>query len=88
MAQSGERNWDSDHRTWGQRGGYGGYYIPQASFSLSFRESPLVPDAQPSRDVHGVSALLLRRLSFMLVDPWPGYWAANWYDTDDLYIDL
>jgi len=22
----------------------------------------------------------------MLLDPWPEYWAANWYDTDDLYI--
>jgi len=25
--------------------------------------------------------------SFMLVDPWPEYWAQNWYDTDDVYID-
>jgi len=25
--------------------------------------------------------------SFMLVDPWPEYWADNWYDSDDLYID-
>jgi hypothetical protein len=25
--------------------------------------------------------------SFMLVDPWPEYWAEDWYDTDDLYID-
>jgi hypothetical protein len=25
--------------------------------------------------------------SFMLVDPWPEYWADDWYDTDDLYID-
>ncbi len=25
--------------------------------------------------------------SFMLVDPWPEAWAANWYDSDDLYID-
>jgi hypothetical protein len=24
--------------------------------------------------------------SFMLVDPWPGYWAVNWFNTDDLYI--
>ena len=23
----------------------------------------------------------------MLVDPWPEYWADDWYDTDDLYID-
>jgi hypothetical protein len=25
--------------------------------------------------------------SFLLVDPWPEYWAANWYSADDLYID-
>jgi len=25
--------------------------------------------------------------SFMLVDPWPEYWAPDWYDSDDLYID-
>jgi hypothetical protein len=22
----------------------------------------------------------------MLVDPWPEYWAENWYATDDVYI--
>jgi hypothetical protein len=24
--------------------------------------------------------------SFLLVDPWPEYWADNWYATDDVYI--
>ena len=23
----------------------------------------------------------------MLVDPWPGSWAENWYADDDVYID-
>ena len=23
----------------------------------------------------------------MLLDPWPEYWADNWYQTDDVYID-
>jgi hypothetical protein len=23
---------------------------------------------------------------FSLVDPWPGYWAHNWYETDDVYV--
>jgi len=23
---------------------------------------------------------------FMLVDPWPGTWAENWYADDDVYI--
>ncbi|HZP18065.1 MAG TPA: hypothetical protein VFB00_08875 [Terriglobales bacterium] len=25
--------------------------------------------------------------SFLLVDPWPEYWADDWYATDDVYID-
>ncbi len=24
---------------------------------------------------------------FTLVDPWPEYWSATWYRTDDVYID-
>jgi hypothetical protein len=23
---------------------------------------------------------------FSLVDPWPEYWAEDWYETDDVYI--
>jgi hypothetical protein len=23
---------------------------------------------------------------FSMVDPWPQYWAANWFGSDDLYI--
>jgi len=23
---------------------------------------------------------------FTLVDPWPGYWSNNWYETDDVYV--
>jgi hypothetical protein len=22
-----------------------------------------------------------------MVDPWPGYWANDWYDTDDVYVN-
>jgi hypothetical protein len=85
--QGGDRNWDSDHRTWAQRGGYGGYYIPQARFDLSFgsrhwfrmRSRPAMYMGYPRFSYGG--------LSFMLVDPWPGTWADNWYATDDVYID-
>src|SRR5579863_7390669 len=36
--QDRSSHWESDHRTWGQRGGYGGYYIPLDRFSLRFGE--------------------------------------------------
>jgi hypothetical protein len=24
---------------------------------------------------------------FGLIDPWPEYWAADWYDRDEVYVD-
>src|ERR1019366_6134400 len=85
--QSGDRNWDSDHRSWAQRGGYGGYYIPQNTYNLSF-------GSQHWFRMHGQPTIYLGypRFSyggfwFLLVDPWPGSWAENWYANDDVYID-
>jgi DNA mismatch repair ATPase MutL len=85
--QDGDRNWAADHRTWAQRGGYGGYYIPQNTYNLSFgsqhffrmQGQPVIYMGYPRFSYDG--------FSFLLVDPWPSSWAANWYDTDDVYID-
>ena len=81
------QRWESEHRSWAQRGGYGGYYIPQARFGLYFgsqhwfrmRSRPTIYMGYPRFSYSG--------FSFLLVDPWPEYWAENWYDTDDVYID-
>ena len=81
------RRWDVDHRSWVQRGGYGGYYIPERHFSLYFgaqhyfriRTRPII--------VAGYPRFQYRGFWFMLVDPWPEFWASNWYATDDVYID-
>ncbi len=57
--------------------------------SVSFiRESTPASDGQPSGDLHGLSAPLVSYggFSFVLVDPWPGNWAQNWYATDDVHI--
>ena len=85
--QDRAQHWSSDHRTWAQRGGYGGYYIPQQTFGLYFgsqhffriRSRPTMYMGYPRFEYGG--------FSFLLVDPWPEYWADNWYDTDDLYVD-
>src|SRR5579862_5129420 len=34
--QDRAQQWGTQHRTWAQRGGYGGYYIPQSTFGISF----------------------------------------------------
>ena len=79
--------WEREHRTWVQRGGYGGYYIPQDRFSLHFgrqhwfrlHSRPIIYMGYPRFSYSG--------FSFLLLDPWPEYWAENWYEADDVYID-
>lgn len=85
--QARAEHWASDHRTWAQRGGYGGYYVPQASFNLYFgsqhsfriRSRPVMYLGYPRFEYGGYS--------FLLVDPYPEYWSDNWYASDDVYID-
>ncbi len=84
--QGRAQRWSSDHRTWEQRGGYGGYYIPQARFNLSFgsqhwfriNSRPIMYMGYPRFQYGG--------FSFLLVDPWPEYWVDNWYQADEVYI--
>lgn len=85
--QSGAQEWNSEHRTWGQRGGYGGYYIPQDRYvryfgnkhSFRMRSRPVIYMGYPRFSYGGYS--------FLLLDPWPYNWGENWYGTDDVYID-
>jgi hypothetical protein len=79
-------NWGSEHRTWGQRGGYGGYYIPQASFGLYFGEGHLFRIGSQPFIVGGYPRFQYGGYTFMMVDPWPGDWAPNWFDADQLYV--
>ncbi|HXN46722.1 MAG TPA: hypothetical protein VN893_08775, partial [Bryobacteraceae bacterium] len=85
--QGRDQNWQSDHRTWAQRGGYGGYYIPYASFSVSFGSQHWFRMHSRPGMYLGYPRFYDGGYSFMLLDPWPESWAENWYDTDELYID-
>ena len=81
------QHWDHDHRTWDQRGGYGGRYIPEARFYRHFgnehffriRARPTIYMGYPRFNYGGYG--------FMVVDPWPEYWTDDWYQTDDVYVD-
>jgi len=86
--QDRARSWQSEHRTWQQRGGYSGYRVPEDRFRRSFGRDhgfriyslPVVVVGTNRRFQYG-------GYWFSLVDPWPEYWSDNWYDNDDLYLD-
>jgi hypothetical protein len=78
------QHWQSEHRTWQQRGGYHGYRIPDERYRAAFGPSHVFP-------IYTVPVVIYPRFQyegfwFNVVDPWPEYWAADWYDTDDVYI--
>jgi hypothetical protein len=85
--QNRAQNWATDHRNWVQRGGYGGYYVPQDRFSISFGSQhpfrlntrPVIYQGYPRFEYGG--------FSFLMVDPWPEYWSDSWYRYDDVYVD-
>jgi hypothetical protein len=85
--QDGSQNWASDHRTWAQRGGYGGSYIAQNSYSLYFGSEHFFRLGVLPVMYMGYPRFAYGGYSFLLVDPYPGNWSPNWYASDDCYID-
>ena len=80
-------NWQSDHRTWQQRGGYNGYRIPASHYNGHFGSShEFVIFSQPYMVIGGFPRFQYGGYWFSLVDPWPDSWASNWYETDDIYV--
>jgi hypothetical protein len=78
--------WASEHRSWAQRGGYGGYSIPPSRFVLAFgSQHGFRMRARPSMYM-GYPRFWYAGYAFLMVDPWPEYWAEDWYESDDLYI--
>src|ERR1019366_6686615 len=81
------QNWQSDHRTWQQRGGYNGYRIPDNRYNGYFgQDHAFVIYSQPYMVVGGFPRFQYNGFWFSLVDPWPGDWSDNWYETDEVYV--
>jgi len=88
FGQSRARSWDDDHRGWGQRGGYNGYRVPEdRSRAYWGRNHYFRIYNLPMIFVGGYPRFRYDGYWVTFVDPWPGDWAANWYETDDVYID-
>jgi hypothetical protein len=86
--QHRSQNWQADHRTWQQRGGYHGYRIPDDRYrgyfgpSHGFRINTL-----PFLVVGGYPRFQYQGYWISAVDPWPQAWGNDWYDNDDVYVD-
>jgi hypothetical protein len=81
-------NWQSDHRTWQQRGGYHGYRIPDDRFRGYFgRNHWFRIGGLPFMVEGGYPRFQYNGYWVSLFDPWPANWGNNWYDNDDVYVD-
>ena len=81
-------SWESEHRTWQQRGGYHGYRIPDKYFrSYCGRGHWFRVYSLPFMVVGGYPRFQYNGYWFSFVDPYPEYWGNTWYETDDVYVD-
>ena len=88
FGQSRASSWNNDHRTWGQRGGYNGYRVPQDRFRLYFGSNHYFRMyGLPMVFVGGYPRFQYDGYWVTFVDPWPETWPETWYETDDVYLD-
>ena len=88
FTQSRAGSWNTDHRTWQQRGGYNGYRIPDDRFRLYFGADHFFRiSGLPLLFVGGYPRFQYDGYWVTFVDPWPETWPPTWYETDDVYLD-
>jgi len=82
------RNFNSEHRSWRDRGGYRGYRIPDTYFRSHFGRSHRFRGSRVNFVFLGGSpAFDYGDYRFTLAEPYPEYWGDNWYESDDFYVD-
>lgn len=86
--QSRATSWNTEHRTWQQRGGYNGYRVPDDRFRLYFGAGHFFHiGSLPLLFVGGYPRFQYDGYWVTLMDPWPETWPPLWYEADDMYID-
>jgi hypothetical protein len=81
------RDWQFEHRTWQQRGGYRGYRVPGDRLGRYFgpRHGFRIYGL-PFLVVGGYPRFQYGGYWIRFMDPWPEYWPDDWYETDDVYV--
>jgi hypothetical protein len=81
-------NFESQHRTWSQRGGYNGYRVPDDYFRGNYgRDHSFHVYGLPFMEMGGYPRFQYGGYWFSVMDPYPEYWGQDWYETDDMYVD-
>ncbi|HLH07771.1 MAG TPA: hypothetical protein VKW78_11080 [Terriglobales bacterium] len=87
-ARERAHHWEREHHSWRERGGYVGYRIPDRDFHEHFGRGHFFRVyGAPMVVVDGRPRFHYGGFWFAIIDPWPETWAANWYQTDDVYVD-
>ena len=82
------RSFESEHRSWRQRGGYSGYRIPDNDFRSYYgRDHWFRVFSLPFLVVSGSPRFQYGSYWFSPVEAYPEYWGDNWYQNDDVYVD-
>ena len=81
-------NWQSEHRTWQERGGYHGYRVPEERYRAYYgRTHEFRIYEYPVEFVGGYPRFQYAGCWVQMLDPWPASWAPTWFDTDPVYIE-
>ena len=81
------QNWQADHRTWQERGGYSGYRIPEDHYHGHFGQYHSFRIYSHSMEIYeGYPRFQYNGYWFGVLDPWPESWSDDWYENDDVYI--
>jgi hypothetical protein len=81
------RSWVAEHRPWNVRGGYQGYRIPVDRYRVAFGPTHRFRvDRCPVVLVSGYPRFYYSGYWVTFIDPWPEYWADDWYERDDCYV--
>ena len=88
FVQSRATSWNTEHRSWAQRGGYNGYRIPDDRFRRYFGGGHFFRiNGLPMVFVGGYPRFQYDGYWITFMDPWPEDWNPLWYETDDVYLD-
>ncbi len=82
-------NFDKQHQTWEQRGGYTGYRIPNDRFSQSFGSGhSFHMSGLPFMEFGGRPRFQYDGYWLSLMEPYPEYWGPSWDRNDDMYVEF